>query len=80
MSRKIENEQELQEFRQQLKPFVVDESINDRPFFAKKVMRAIANLEAKDPQSVYKQTIYLYLRIALFMGLLLFPTLTEAII
>lgn len=52
----------------------------EKPFFAKKVMRAIADYEAKQSLSIYSQKVYQLIRIALFMALLLFPTLTEAII
>lgn len=80
MNRKNENEQELQAFRQSLKPYLGDHPSQEKPFFAKKVMRSIESLEADTQDTGYKLIIYRYLRIALFMGLLLFPTLTEAII
>lgn len=77
MNRKGENEQELKEFQKELKALTGQDGFADKPFFAKKVMRSV---EALESGQVYKETAYRYLRIALFMGLLLFPTLTEAII
>lgn len=80
MNRKTENEQELREFRDQIKLLIAQDSLADKPFFAKKVMRSIKAFEEGCVREAYRQTVYRYLRIALFMGLLLFPTLTEAII
>lgn len=73
------NDQELKEFQRKIHAVVNEGQNLEKPFFAKKVMRAVEAYEAGKSSEVH-QKVYQFLRIALFMGLLLFPTLTEAII
>lgn len=74
------NDQELKEYKKQIQMITGNDPQVEKPFFAKKVMRAIDAYEAGRPSEESYQRVYQLLKIALFMGLLLFPTLTEAII
>lgn len=74
------NDRELQEFQKQIQALVNNDEALEKPFFAKKVMRSVSAYEEGRSAEATKEKVYQLLRIALFMGLLLFPALTEAII
>lgn len=79
MKNKEMDEIELKEFKQGIQKVINSNFFEERPFFAKKIMREIENINANNDKNSSLKTIYLYVRIALFLFLLLFPALTEAI-
>lgn len=66
--------QDLENYKKNINPAM--DSIGERPFFSAKVMRAIYKSEEQGEQLSFRTKL---LKVGLFLVLILFPVLTEAI-